>query len=84
MTRSRNDRLESAALVAILLIVAGFAGAASFTHVKDWTLDNSPAGKCPACAKRARRLRQQQIARAGTVPTNPTSASSPRPTRNGG
>ncbi|GAA4568102.1 hypothetical protein GCM10023176_21850 [Micromonospora coerulea] len=38
------DRIEGLVLVVILLIVAGFAGAASFTHVKDWTLDNSPAG----------------------------------------
>ncbi|MCM0674046.1 DUF2637 domain-containing protein [Micromonospora phytophila] len=36
--------MEGLVLVVILLIVAGFAGAASFTHVKDWTLDNSPAG----------------------------------------
>jgi len=38
------EHLEGLVLVAILLIVAGFAGAASFTHVKDWTLDNSPPG----------------------------------------
>ncbi|MCM0673922.1 DUF2637 domain-containing protein [Micromonospora phytophila] len=41
---TRADRAEGLVLVAILLIVAGFAGAASFTHVKDWTLDNSPPG----------------------------------------
>ncbi|MFC0006610.1 DUF2637 domain-containing protein [Micromonospora siamensis] len=43
-TSSRADRVDGLVLVVILLIVAGFAGAASFTHVKDWTLDNSPAG----------------------------------------
>ncbi|MFG3641818.1 DUF2637 domain-containing protein [Micromonospora sp. NPDC047762] len=43
-TATRADRVEGLVLVVILLIVAGFAGAASFTHVKDWTLDNSPAG----------------------------------------
>ncbi|MFV2099995.1 hypothetical protein [Micromonospora sp. LOL_024] len=39
-----GTRIEGAVLVLILLVVAGFAGAASFTHVKDWTLANSPAG----------------------------------------
>ncbi|MGK5441827.1 hypothetical protein ACSNN7_08390 [Micromonospora sp. URMC 105] len=39
-----GTRLEGVVLVLILLTVAGFAGAASFTHVKDWTLANSPAG----------------------------------------
>ncbi|MBM0224908.1 DUF2637 domain-containing protein [Micromonospora sp. ATA51] len=43
-TATRADRAEGLVLVVILLTVAGFAGAASFTHVKDWTLDNSPAG----------------------------------------
>jgi hypothetical protein len=37
-------RAETAVLVLILLVVGGFAGAASFTHVKDWTMANSPAG----------------------------------------
>ncbi|PGH43863.1 hypothetical protein COO58_05005 [Micromonospora sp. WMMA1996] len=37
-------RIEGLVLVLILIAVAGFAGAASFTHVKDWTLANSPAG----------------------------------------
>jgi hypothetical protein len=37
-------RGEGLVLVAILLTVAGFAGAASFTHVHDWTMANSPAG----------------------------------------
>jgi hypothetical protein len=40
----RASRVEGLVLVLILLTVAGFAGAASFTHVKDWTLTNSPAG----------------------------------------
>jgi hypothetical protein len=39
-----RDRVEVALLVVILLIVAVFAGAASFTHVKEWTMDNSPTG----------------------------------------
>ncbi|GAA2714043.1 hypothetical protein ACFY2R_12930 [Micromonospora olivasterospora] len=48
MTRAnhttRGTRTEGVVLVLILLTVAGFAGAASFTHVKDWTLANSPTG----------------------------------------
>lgn len=35
---------ENAVLVLILLVVAAVAGAASFTHVHDWTMTNSPAG----------------------------------------
>jgi hypothetical protein len=42
--KPRAERVESLLLVAILLTVGGFAGAASFTHVKDWTMANSPAG----------------------------------------
>ena len=38
------DRLEGVALVVILLAVGGMAGAASFTHVKDWTMLHAPAG----------------------------------------
>ncbi len=38
--RNRADKAEGLVLVAILLLVAGFAGAASFTHVKEWTFDN--------------------------------------------
>ncbi|WP_244298834.1 hypothetical protein [Micromonospora cremea] len=41
---TNGTRLEGVVLVLILLTVAGFAGAASFTHVKDWTLANSPTG----------------------------------------
>jgi hypothetical protein len=40
----RPGRLEPAVEVCILLAVAGMAGAASFTHVHDWTMHNSPAG----------------------------------------
>ncbi|MEU4714084.1 hypothetical protein AB0F73_10610 [Micromonospora purpureochromogenes] len=43
-TTNRGTRVEGVVLVLILLTVAGFAGGASFTHVKDWTLANSPAG----------------------------------------
>ncbi|MGA3564842.1 DUF2637 domain-containing protein [Melissospora conviva] len=42
--KPRTHKVEGVALVLILLTVAGFAGAASFTHVKDWTLANSPTG----------------------------------------
>ncbi|MBQ0902652.1 hypothetical protein [Micromonospora sp. U21] len=42
--RRTGTRVEGVVLVLILLTVAGFAGAASFTHVKDWTLANSPTG----------------------------------------
>jgi hypothetical protein len=38
----RGNPVEGLVLVAILLTVAGFAGAASFTHVHDWTMANSP------------------------------------------
>ncbi|MEV6813663.1 hypothetical protein [Micromonospora sp. NPDC051296] len=38
------ERLEGVALVLILLAVGGMAGAASFTHVKDWTMIHAPAG----------------------------------------
>ncbi|MFG3557415.1 hypothetical protein ACGGAQ_23815 [Micromonospora sp. NPDC047557] len=38
------ERLEAIALVLILLAVGGMAGAASFTHVKDWTMLHAPAG----------------------------------------
>ncbi|WP_433114313.1 DUF2637 domain-containing protein [Micromonospora sp. CA-246542] len=35
---------EQAAQILILTVVGLAAGAASFTHVHDWTMDNSPAG----------------------------------------
>ncbi|MFI7490783.1 hypothetical protein ACIBXA_20615 [Micromonospora echinaurantiaca] len=45
MKRAFNsERLEAVALVLILLAVGGMAGAASFTHVKDWTMAHAPAG----------------------------------------
>ncbi|WP_422773653.1 DUF2637 domain-containing protein [Plantactinospora sp. WMMC1484] len=42
--KTRSERVEGVVLVAILLVVGGLAGAASFTHVHDWTMANSPAG----------------------------------------
>ncbi|MET8283534.1 DUF2637 domain-containing protein [Micromonospora sp. NPDC005174] len=39
-----TERAEGLALVLIVLTVGGLAGAASFTHVHDWTMNNSPAG----------------------------------------
>jgi hypothetical protein len=39
-----HGRAENAVQILILLIVGGMAGAASFTHVHDWTMHNSPAG----------------------------------------
>jgi hypothetical protein len=38
------DRAQNGVLVTIVLLVGLMAGAASFTHVHDWTLANSPAG----------------------------------------
>jgi hypothetical protein len=43
-TKSRTEKVEGLVLVAILLLVAVAAGAASFTHVHDWTMDNTPTG----------------------------------------
>ncbi|MEU7923505.1 hypothetical protein [Micromonospora zamorensis] len=37
-----STRLEGLVLVLILIAVGGSAGAASFTHVHDWTMANSP------------------------------------------
>ncbi|MEU7908182.1 hypothetical protein [Actinoplanes sp. NPDC049118] len=42
--KSRTEKAEGLVLVAILLLVAVAAGAASFTHVHDWTMDNTPTG----------------------------------------
>ncbi|MCP2341017.1 hypothetical protein [Actinomadura rupiterrae] len=39
-----RERIEGIAQLAILLAVATMAGAASFTHVHDWTMTNSPQG----------------------------------------
>lgn len=41
---SRSARAENAIQVMVLLAVGGMAGAASFTHMHDWTMDNVPAG----------------------------------------
>lgn len=41
---TRAERVESATLILILLVVGLAAGAASFTHVHDWTMTNSPDG----------------------------------------
>ncbi|MFI6814738.1 DUF2637 domain-containing protein [Nonomuraea sp. NPDC050328] len=41
---SRAERTESAVQLMILLLVGLMAGAASFTHVHDWTMANSPQG----------------------------------------
>ena len=40
----RTERTETIAQVFILLLIAGMAGAASFTHVHDWTMRNAPPG----------------------------------------
>jgi hypothetical protein len=42
--RAGTGRGENLVQVAIMLAVAGMAGAASFTHVHDWTMHNSPPG----------------------------------------
>jgi Protein of unknown function (DUF2637) len=44
VTASPHGRTEDAVQIVILLIVGGMAGAASFTHVHDWTMHNAPAG----------------------------------------
>jgi hypothetical protein len=41
---SPGERLEGVAQVLILLVIGGIAAAASFTHVHDWTMANSPDG----------------------------------------
>lgn len=38
------QRIEGGVLVAILVVVGAAAGAASFTHMHDWTMANSPEG----------------------------------------
>ncbi|MDT0531856.1 DUF2637 domain-containing protein [Micromonospora sp. DSM 115977] len=43
-TNATADRVEGVVLVLIVLTVGGLAGAASFTHVHDWTMANSPTG----------------------------------------
>ena len=44
MTGTRPERIEAIIQVLILLIIAGMAGAASFTHIHDWTMRNAPPG----------------------------------------
>jgi hypothetical protein len=41
-TPTRVERLQDGTLLLIVLLVGLMAGAASFNHVHDWTLDNSP------------------------------------------
>jgi len=40
----KNNPAEGIVQVLILVLVAGMAGAASFTHVHNWTMDNAPTG----------------------------------------
>ncbi|MCX5068750.1 DUF2637 domain-containing protein [Micromonospora lupini] len=42
--KTTTERVEGVVLVLIVLTVGGLAGAASFTHVHDWTMNNSPTG----------------------------------------
>ncbi|WP_433531128.1 DUF2637 domain-containing protein [Micromonospora sp. CA-263727] len=42
--KTTAQRVEGVFLALIVLVVGGLAGAASFTHVHDWTMANSPAG----------------------------------------
>jgi hypothetical protein len=41
---TRPERIESAVQIIILLLIGAMAGAASFTHVHDWTMHNTPVG----------------------------------------
>ncbi len=43
-TASRVDRFEGVILVIILLSIGDASAAASFTHIHDWTMTNSPTG----------------------------------------
>jgi hypothetical protein len=43
-TARPGSRTESAIQIGILLLIGTMAGAASFTHVHDWTMANSPTG----------------------------------------
>jgi hypothetical protein len=40
----RPERIENTVQILILLLIGGMAGAASFTHVHDWTMHNTPPG----------------------------------------
>ena len=44
MSTPRAGRTEDLIQIIILLAIGGMAGAASFTHVHDWTMHNVPAG----------------------------------------
>src|SRR6185437_12359417 len=44
MTLRRENRLENGTQIAIVILIGGMAGAASFTHVHDWTMHNVPPG----------------------------------------
>ena len=44
MTTASAGRAENIAQLLILLTIGGMAGAASFTHVHDWTMHNAPPG----------------------------------------
>src|SRR5215469_18983431 len=44
MTAGTRNRAEDIIQIAIVLVIGGMAGAASFTHVHDWTMHNVPPG----------------------------------------
>lgn len=41
---TKSERVENTVQIIILLAIASMAGAASFTHVHDWTMHNVPTG----------------------------------------
>ena len=41
---TQPGRAENTIQILILLLIGGMAGAASFTHVHDWTMHNTPPG----------------------------------------
>ena len=44
MTTPQSGRAENIVQIIIVLVIGGMAGAASFTHVHDWTMHHSPPG----------------------------------------
>ncbi|HEV3382144.1 MAG TPA: hypothetical protein VG142_14365 [Trebonia sp.] len=40
----KTERFEGLVQVLILIAIAGMAGAASFTHVHNWTMSSAPHG----------------------------------------
>lgn len=44
MISRREHRLENTVQISIVILIGGMAGAASFTHVHDWTMHNVPPG----------------------------------------